>query len=431
MKCLLIFLSVILISIKGECQYWKALGGGVQGGGLVEALLSDTIHHKLYAGGVFNIIGNVSADYMAWWDGSEWHHFPVQPSDPVVSFAMKEDTMIFVTANSNDFQVGRYVDTVFIDTLPKFSNVAYCLYVFHDTLYAGGEFSGGIKYWNGTTWKKLGGGVSGSEGAVYCIGSYGDQLIVGGHFSSAGGVSVNNIAAWNGNEWSDMGGGMTNQFTTPYVYTMEQYNGKLYVGGDFDHSGGVHTGSIAMWDGTVWDTVLLSTFGTSCGVFYDFQTDDSLFYVTGSISGGVGCMGDLAGEYDGHNWFNMHLGVGNAGLAITVFDGDVISGSENKFGYNGDTINYIAKFLGYPTEVSSTINNGSQLISPNPASTSIQIHLPSNQQTTLIIFNLIGEKLREEKISGNKISIDVSDLPAGMYVARTEKEVIGKFVKEE
>jgi len=156
-----------------------------------------------------------------------------------------------------------------------------------------------------------------------------------------------------------------------------------------------------------------------------------LFYVTGSISGGVGCMGDLAGEYDGHNWFNMHLGVGNAGLAITVFDGDVISGSENKFGYNGDTINYIAKFLGYPTEVSSTINNGSQLISPNPASTSIQIHLPSNQQTTLIIFNLIGEKLREEKISGNKISIDVSDLPAGMYVARTEKEVIGKFVKEE
>jgi len=69
-------------------------------------------------------------------------------------------------------------------------------------------------------------------------------------------------------------------------------------------------------------------------------------------------------------------------------------------------------------------------LSPNPVTSVIQIHLPSNQKTTLAIFNLLGEKMREEKISGEDATIDVSELPQGMYLVRTEKEAIGKFVKE-
>ena len=74
-------------------------------------------------------------------------------------------------------------------------------------------------------------------------------------------------------------------------------------------------------------------------------------------------------------------------------------------------------------------------IFPNPTSTTINLHLPSTH-TTITIFNLLGEKVREEKVSlpagqagGGEITMDVSELPAGLYFVRTEEAMVGKFVK--
>lgn len=80
---------------------------------------------------------------------------------------------------------------------------------------------------------------------------------------------------------------------------------------------------------------------------------------------------------------------------------------------------------------------------PNPASTTIHLQLPSTP-TTITIFNLLGEKVKEEKVSlpagqagggpaspaGREITIDVSELPAGLYFVRTGETTAGKFVKE-
>ena len=67
---------------------------------------------------------------------------------------------------------------------------------------------------------------------------------------------------------------------------------------------------------------------------------------------------------------------------------------------------------------------------PNPASTTITLSLPSNQSTILSIFNLLGEKMKEEKVTGKQITLDVSSLPQGLYLVRTENRVVGQFVKE-
>ena len=99
--------------------------------------------------------------------------------------------------------------------------------------------------------------------------------------------------------------------------------------------------------------------------------------------------------------------------------------------YDQMTLRLVIGFNYYlSTMITEPSNDSKFRLNPNPASTSIQIHLPSNQQTSLTIFNLLGEKVKEEKVTGRDVTIDVSDLPAGMYVARTKKEVIGKFVKE-
>ena len=69
-------------------------------------------------------------------------------------------------------------------------------------------------------------------------------------------------------------------------------------------------------------------------------------------------------------------------------------------------------------------------IVPNPTSTTITLSLPSNQNTILSIFNLLSEKVKEEKVTGNQVTMDVSSLPQGLYLVRTENNVVGKFVKE-
>ena len=44
----------------------------------------------------------------------------------------------------------------------------------------------------------------------------------------------------------------------------------------------------------------------------------------------------------------------------------------------------------------------------------------------LSIFNLLGEKVKEEKVTDKQVTMDVSLLPQGLYLVRTENRVVGK-----
>jgi hypothetical protein len=65
-------------------------------------------------------------------------------------------------------------------------------------------------------------------------------------------------------------------------------------------------------------------------------------------------------------------------------------------------------------------------IFPNPTSTTITLSLPPNQNAMLSIFNLLGEKVKEEKMIDKQITMDVSSLPQGLYLVRMENRVVGK-----
>ena len=77
------------------------------------------------------------------------------------------------------------------------------------------------------------------------------------------------------------------------------------------------------------------------------------------------------------------------------------------------------------------INDGEARFSifPNPSSTFIHLQLPSTP-TTITLINLLGEKVKEENVTGKEVTMDVSSLPDGLYLVRTENKVVGKFVKE-
>src|SRR5690606_38052682 len=77
------------------------------------------------------------------------------------------------------------------------------------------------------------------------------DLVIGGHFDTAGGVTVNGIARWTGRTWQPflVGGeiglsGSVRSFVT--------WNGDLVVGGDFMEAGGLTVCSITRWTGAAW-----------------------------------------------------------------------------------------------------------------------------------------------------------------------------------
>jgi len=77
---------------------------------------------------------------------------------------------------------------------------------------------------------------------------YGGNLIAGGVFTSANGVSANHIAQYDGTKWSSMGAGVGSSFVG-CVYAFTSLNGYLYVGGNFTNAGSTATNYIAGWKG--------------------------------------------------------------------------------------------------------------------------------------------------------------------------------------
>ncbi|MBL0031065.1 MAG: T9SS type A sorting domain-containing protein [Bacteroidetes bacterium] len=62
---------------------------------------------------------------------------------------------------------------------------------------------------------------------------------------------------------------------------------------------------------------------------------------------------------------------------------------------------------------------------PNPVKDNLSLELPDSkmQETYISIFNLFGEKIYQQKISNQtKITIDVRDLPEGIYLIQVANE---------
>src|SRR5262249_50436094 len=134
------------------------------------------------------------------------------------------------------------------------------LTVYHGDLIVGGYFStfggipaGSIVRYDGSTWHSLGTGVSGAITSMIVVN---DRLIVGGGFATAGGVSAVNVAQWNGSSWSAMGDGLDGGLNgyNP-VQALMEFQGQVVATGDIIQSGTTALSNIAAWDGTAWQPI--------------------------------------------------------------------------------------------------------------------------------------------------------------------------------
>ncbi|MDQ3141494.1 MAG: T9SS type A sorting domain-containing protein [Bacteroidota bacterium] len=174
---------------------------------------------KLIVAGAFQQIGNISANNIAAWDGTNW--------TPLGSGV---------------------------------NGVVRALAVHNGVLYVGGQFSsaGGnpnsnhIAAWNGSTWTNLDGGVTITNAPAYISSllSTPTGLVAGGQFNLAGFTSLlntNNIARWNGSAWNSNFNSIANPFNGP-INSLRVYNNQLYAGGVFS----TPQNNIAYYNGVNW-----------------------------------------------------------------------------------------------------------------------------------------------------------------------------------
>jgi hypothetical protein len=151
------------------------------------------------------------------------------------------------------------------------------------------------------------------------------SLVVGGAFSSAGGVAANRIASYNVNtltiftSWTAMGEGFNNA-----VYAVERFNGQTYAGGSFTASGGTPLNYIAKWNGTAWEPV-----GSGMnGEVRAMTVSNGTLIVGGYFTTAGGVNAARIARWDGTNWSPVGGGTDGPVFALNTFRNEIQVGGE-------------------------------------------------------------------------------------------------------
>jgi len=292
---------------------WGSMGGLLGADEFVSAAVADAVGN-LYIGGYFSVVGDVRANYIAKWDGSEWSDL----------------------AGGVDYSV-------------------WSLAVSGPDLYVGGDFSWAgetetedgipanrIAKWDGTNWSALGSGIGGEPGFdvwdyVAALAVVGSEVYAGGIFETAGGVPVANIAKWNGSEWSSPGAGMDSD-----VMALAVIGTDLYAGGGFTSAGGNEVNYIARWNGSSW-SALGSGVDNWIHALAVIGTD---LYAGGEFSTAGGLDAYYIARWNGSTWSPVGSGVDDRVNALAVSGTDLYAGGW--FSTAGETHGayYVAKWNG-------------------------------------------------------------------------------------
>jgi trimeric autotransporter adhesin len=207
-------------------------------------------------------------------------------------------------------------------------------------LIAGGDFynagavpASRIARRSGSTWFELGVGTNGTVRALLVL--PGGDLIAGGDFTTAGLGAAKNIARWDGFSWWPLGAGIGTGFVGTRVQALAVLaNDDLVVGGDFSTAGGIEAEAVARWDGTSWHSM-----GQDLGPFRGPGLDDQVWALAvmpngdviagGDFGNGTGLSPAFIARWNGSTWQSMGSGMNSTVYALLVMpNGDLIAGGE-------------------------------------------------------------------------------------------------------
>ncbi len=329
---------------------WHAVGTGVNNTVLALAFLGS----DLYAGGAFTEAGGTTVNGIARWDGAAWSE---------VAGGVTKTSTAYVrtfTVDGGDLYVGgdfSRAGGIVSKNIAKWNGSQWSsLGTGLDHIVSGiaitsagvhvvgpSQATHGIPVWNGTAWSSVGSRISGTIAIV----ALGDSLYVGGNFSHAGSLAVNNIARLDGNQWSAAGSGFG------HVQALAVSGTDLYVGGTFSLIGNLPVNQIAKWNGQSWaslGTGMAST-GEQTTIVSALAVQGSDLYATGHFETAGGVSVNHIARWNGSVWSPLSTGLESEpgysveGSAMAVSGTDLyVGGRFTRAG--GGAANHIAKWDG-------------------------------------------------------------------------------------
>jgi hypothetical protein len=310
------------VTVNGIARWdgtrWLPSGSGMAGFSApsVEALTTwdpdgaGPLTAQLVAGGGFTTAGGLTVNHIARWDGSQWLTFGLGMN----SNAFLNDLTTWDPDGPGP-QPDQLVAGGQIET-------------------AGGVMVNGIARWDGTRWLASGSGMNGTVGPLTTwdpdgAGPQPAQLVAGGAFTTAGGVPVNFIARWDGSQWLPFGKGM-NSFVFDLTTWDPDGDGplppQLVAGGAFTTAGGVTVNNIARWDGTQW-----LSFGKGMNRTVDSLTtwdpdgagpQPAQLVAGGWFTTAGGVTVNSIARWDGTQWLPFGSGMNSSVWTLTTWDPD-------------------------------------------------------------------------------------------------------------
>lgn len=405
-----------LLSVPLVAQSWQPLSQGLNN--IVNGIYSFS--GDLYATGYFDSAGTTAANGVAKWDGNNWSS---------LGSGIRPNGGYTLSDYNNELALGGVFDsagTHAANNIARWNGVAWnplragsalavtALQTYHFDLYASGSFDTagtGQNYfnlakWDGSAWKAFGN----TDGYVYAMAVFRNELWIGGAFQRVDDTSfiAESVIRWNGSSWADADSGFDG-----IPYSMVEYNNELYIAGDFLHSGIRPLNHIARWDGTSWQSVGNGTnqFISSLAVL------NGELYAGGGFDSAGTVKADRIAKWDGNNWFPVDSGFDDIVISLAVHNAELYAcGFFNSSA--ATPLRHIAKL----NTGSNGIPNGKQqddLLSvyPNPCVRLLTVETGKYplQNSYLRILNLWGQELKKLNFNGDKIVVDITELPSGIY----------------
>lgn len=211
--------------VRWDGTSWSAVGGfSTRQYPVVYAIevFDDGGGPALYVGGMFDAVDEQSIEWLAKWDGAEWHSVGESFDGPVLELIAHDDGNGCALFAAGWFE------------------------------HAGDVASKGLARWNGEEWQDIAGDFDGSISALCAFdGPGGAGLYIGGGFSRIGGVAARNFARWDGESWHAVGDGV-NGWVGALTVLDRGGDRVLGVGGGFTRAGDISAAGVALWDGTTW-----------------------------------------------------------------------------------------------------------------------------------------------------------------------------------
>jgi len=162
----------------------------------------------------------------------------------------------------------------------------------------------------------------GSPFALYDFQPWNGELVLGYSGSEVGEVAAEGIARWDGSGFH----AFDEQFGDgAYVRALGIHDGELVAGGNLDDTSNPHE-DIVRWTGIAWETIGGGLTGHPTDTVYDLVEFDGDLYVAGQFDEVDGQPASNLARWDGSSWSTLGAGANGRVNALVVHDGRLIAG---------------------------------------------------------------------------------------------------------